>query len=56
MTEVEVTFTAIDADSTTVQLIHRDWHRLGDVAAVARFNYSNGWVGVLARYTEKAES
>ena len=56
MTEVEVTFTAIDADSTTVQLTHRDWQRLGDVAAVTRDNYSNGWVGVLARYTEKAKS
>ena len=56
MTEVEVTFTAIDADSTTVQLTHRDWQRLGDVAAVTRDNYSQGWVGVLARYTEKAKS
>ena len=56
MTEVEVTFTAIDADSTTVQLTHRDWQRLGDAAAVDRDNYSNGWVGVLGRYTEKAKS
>ncbi len=51
MTEVEVTFTAIDSDSTTVQLTHRDWQRLGDIAAVTRRNYSQGWVGVLGCYT-----
>ena len=51
MTEVEVTFTAIDASSTTVQLTHRDWQKLGDVAAVTRQGYSVGWVGVLDLYT-----
>jgi uncharacterized protein YndB with AHSA1/START domain len=56
MTEVEVTFTAIDGDSTTVQLTHRHWQRLGDVAAVTRANYSQGWVGVLSGYTGKARS
>jgi uncharacterized protein YndB with AHSA1/START domain len=56
MTEVEVTFTAIDADSTTVQLTHRDWQRLGDVAAVTRHGYSLGWVGVLDLFTTKAPS
>ena len=56
MTEVEVTFASIGADLTTVQLTHRQWQRLGDVAAVARANYANGWVGVLSRYTERAHS
>ena len=56
MTEVEVTFTALDADSTTVELTHRDWQRLGDVAAVTRRGYSLGWVGVLERFTTKAAS
>jgi uncharacterized protein YndB with AHSA1/START domain len=55
MTEVEVTFTA-DGGSTTVQLTHRDWQRLGDLAAVTRENYSQGWVGVLRGYTGKAKS
>jgi uncharacterized protein YndB with AHSA1/START domain len=50
MTEVEVTFTP-DAASTIVRLTHRHWQRLGDVAAVARENYSKGWVGVLSSYT-----
>ena len=56
MTEVEVTFTALDADATTVELTHRDWQRLGDVAAVTRHGYSLGWVGVLERFTTKAAS
>ena len=56
MTEVEVTFASTGVDSTTVQLMHRQWQRLGDVAAVARANYANGWVGVLSRYTERAQS
>ncbi len=56
MTEVEVTFTSIDAESTTVQLTHRNWHRLGAVAAVARASYSGGWVGVLGRFESKAAS
>jgi uncharacterized protein YndB with AHSA1/START domain len=56
MTEVEVRFTSFGAGSTTVRLTHRHWQRLGDVGAVARENYANGWVGVLSRYTEKAQS
>ena len=56
VTEVEVTFTAIDGDSTTVQLTHLHWQRLGDVAAATRANYSQGWVGVLSGYTGKAKS
>lgn len=56
MTEVEVTFAAVDAATTTVELTHRHWQRLGDVAAVARRSYAHGWVGVLERYTTVAAS
>ncbi len=51
MTEVEVTFTAIDLHSTTVQLTHRDWQQLGDVAADTRQGYAVGWAGVLDLFT-----
>ncbi len=54
MTTVEVSFTPIDERSTEVKLTHRDWHRLGDIAAVARRNYAHGWVGVLDLYVSKA--
>jgi uncharacterized protein YndB with AHSA1/START domain len=49
VTEVEVTFTAQEG-STIVQLTHREWQRLGGVAAVTRRNYAQGWVGVLGFY------
>ena len=56
MTEVEVGFTAVDAGSTTVQLTHREWQRLGDVAVMTRRGYSLGWVGVLDLYKRRAAS
>jgi uncharacterized protein YndB with AHSA1/START domain len=52
VTEVEVRFTEAGS-ATTVQLTHRHWQRLGDVAAATRRNYSQGWVGVLDLYAEK---
>jgi uncharacterized protein YndB with AHSA1/START domain len=48
-TEVEVTFTPEDG-RTRVDLEHRGWDRLGDVAAAAREEYSEGWQHVLGSY------
>ena len=42
-TEVEVVFTALDKDGTRVDLEHRGWERLGDLALEGRESYANGW-------------
>jgi uncharacterized protein YndB with AHSA1/START domain len=42
-TEVEVTFTALEEGGTRVDLEHRGWERLGDLAAQGRENYASGW-------------
>jgi uncharacterized protein YndB with AHSA1/START domain len=41
-TEVEVTFTR-EGDATRVDLEHRGWERLGDVATQGREQYAQGW-------------
>jgi uncharacterized protein YndB with AHSA1/START domain len=50
-TEVEVLFTA-EADGTRVDLEHRGWEGLGEVAEQIRPLYAseNGWTMVLGRY------
>jgi len=48
-TEVEVRFNASDG-GTRVELEHRGWDRLGDIAATARVDYHEGWVPVLNLY------
>jgi uncharacterized protein YndB with AHSA1/START domain len=48
-TEVEVTF-APDAGGTRVELVHRGWERIGELAPAARESYSSGWNPVLERY------
>jgi hypothetical protein len=55
MTEVEVTFTALPAESATrVDLVHRDWERLGARADFVRGLYDNGWIAVLDRFVARA--
>jgi uncharacterized protein YndB with AHSA1/START domain len=52
-TEVEVTFTDAGG-STTVELVHRHWERLGAVAADRRAGYATGWVGLMDRFAAAA--
>lgn len=52
-TEVEVRFTA-DGDGTRVDLEHRGWERIGDLARDSRGGYSEGWDEVLARFAVAA--
>jgi uncharacterized protein YndB with AHSA1/START domain len=52
-TEVEVRFEA-DAGGTRVDLEHRGWERLGDLAAKARKGYSDGWRTPLERFVAAA--
>ncbi len=53
--EVEVNFVAEDPTTTRVELEHRGWERLGDLAAETRSSYLNGWPAVLNRFVEKAD-
>lgn len=48
-TEIEVTFTP-EGDGTRVDLEHRGWDRLGDLAEEGHKSYDEGWDGVLACY------
>lgn len=54
-TEIEVRFTP-EGDVTRVQIEHRGWERLGDIAEVARASYDSpdGWTMVIARYLAAA--
>jgi uncharacterized protein YndB with AHSA1/START domain len=52
-TELEIRFTPVDG-GTLVELEHRGWERLGEIAAEAREGYSSGWIPVLARFEEAA--
>lgn len=54
-TEVEVRFNAFDG-GTRVELEHRGWERLGDIATTVRVDYDEGWQPVLARYQALANS
>ena len=53
-TELEVRFTA-QPDGTLVELEHRGWERLGDVALAARGSYGEGWSISLGRFREAAD-
>jgi uncharacterized protein YndB with AHSA1/START domain len=46
--EVEVTFSA-DGTATRVDLVHRNWQRLGSEAGATRARYENGWERVLGQ-------
>ena len=50
-TELEVRFTP-GGEGTLVELEHRGWERLGEVAEEARSGYGTGWVGVLALFED----
>jgi uncharacterized protein YndB with AHSA1/START domain len=52
-TELEVRFTPT-AGGTVVELEHRGWERLGEIAEEARAGYGQGWAGVLSRYAAAA--
>ena len=53
-TEVEVRFLAVEAGRTRVELEHRGWERLGELAAQARDSYRDGWPRVLDAYAATA--
>jgi uncharacterized protein YndB with AHSA1/START domain len=53
-TEVEVRFTAEGPATTRVEVEHRGWERLGDLAQKTRTSYLNGWPGVLRRFVDAA--
>jgi uncharacterized protein YndB with AHSA1/START domain len=52
-TEVDVRFEP-DAGGTRVELEHRGWERLGDLAEQARQGYSDGWRLPLERFAAAA--
>jgi uncharacterized protein YndB with AHSA1/START domain len=52
-TEVEVRFSALEG-GTRVELEHRGWERLGDLATAARTDYDQGWLPVLGLYQATA--
>ena len=53
-TEVEVRFVAEGPAVTRVELEHRGWERLGDLASQTRSSYANGWPGVFGRFAREA--
>lgn len=53
-TEVEVRFTASGDESTTIQLEHRGFERLGEIGAETRDRFAGGWVTVLDRFAASA--
>jgi uncharacterized protein YndB with AHSA1/START domain len=53
-TELEVRFTELP-DGTLVELEHRGWERLGEIALQARESYGGGWTISLGRFHEAAD-
>jgi uncharacterized protein YndB with AHSA1/START domain len=53
-TELEVRFTP-QADGTLVQLEHRGWERLGEIALESRESYGEGWSISLGLFQEAAD-
>jgi len=47
-TEVELRFTDLEGGRCRVELEHRNWEALGDVAAETRDQYDGGWTTVLS--------
>lgn len=50
-TEIEVLFTP-EGDGTRVDLEHRGWERIGDLAEEAHENYTGGWETVFGCYVD----
>ena len=53
-TELEVRFTR-QGEGTLVELEHRGWEGLGEIAEEARASYGTGWIPTLARFQEAAD-
>ncbi|HEY7755941.1 MAG TPA: SRPBCC domain-containing protein [Actinomycetota bacterium] len=53
-TELEVRFTP-EGGGTLVELEHRGWERLGEIAEEARADYGTGWIRVLGRFRDAAD-
>ena len=53
-TELEVRF-APQGEGTLVELEHRGWEGLGEIAEEARASYGTGWIRTLARFQEAAD-
>lgn len=51
--EVTVTFSEYSG-GTLVELVHKGWETLGDLAQVTRDGYDTGWDEVLAQYSGQA--
>jgi uncharacterized protein YndB with AHSA1/START domain len=56
LTEVEIRFTAESAETTRIDLEHRNLERFGEKAAEshAAFDSEGGWIGILKVYAEAA--
>ena len=52
-TELEITFSPL-GEWTRVDLEHRGWERLGELAEAARAGYGEGWSRTLERYAGAA--
>jgi uncharacterized protein YndB with AHSA1/START domain len=56
-TELEIRFTTADDGGTIVELEHRGWERLGDVAQEMRDSYAGGWPFVFGeRFAQAADA
>jgi uncharacterized protein YndB with AHSA1/START domain len=53
-TELEVRFTE-QPEGALVELEHRGWERLGEIALEARESYGGGWIITLGRFQEAAD-
>ncbi len=53
-TELEVRFTP-EGGGTLVELEHRGWERLGEMALEARAEYGTGWTRVLGLFRQEAQ-
>jgi uncharacterized protein YndB with AHSA1/START domain len=53
-TEVEITFTDAQDDSTTVSIVHRGWERLGARGPERRELNQRGWAGLLPHFQAAA--
>ena len=53
-TDVEIRFIARDADTTTVEIEHRAWERLGAEGQGWRDRNRGGWESLLPHYVEAA--
>lgn len=55
-TDVEITFTEVDADATRVEIVHSGWERLGADGPDWRTRNTGGWEGVLPHYIAAADA